>query len=107
MSPAHDPKTAAQHPHPMFRLSTGHGRAVPQRPIRGSATVPADLAMLNQRAIIGAREERPARPSRPAPGCGPLTPRPRPSNPHSPEPTSRGFLHRGLSDAYRRSPSAS
>jgi hypothetical protein len=51
MSPAHDPTTAAQHPRPMRRLGTGHGRAVPQAPIRNKATVTAKLPMANARAM--------------------------------------------------------
>jgi len=102
MSATHDPTTAAQHPRPMRRLGTGHGRVVPQLPIRGKAKMTAKLPMANARTMTRAGEARPAHPRRPAPLSGPLTPRPRPSNPHSPEPTPRGFLPRGLSDAYRR-----
>jgi hypothetical protein len=107
MSATHDPKTAVQHLHPMRRLGAGHGRAMPQPPIRRRATVTADLPMAKGRAMTRAGEARPAHPSRPDPRSDPLAPRPRPSNPHSPEPTPRGFLPRGLSDAYRRSRSAS
>jgi hypothetical protein len=107
MSPAHDPTMAAQHPRPMRRLGTGHGRIVPKAPIRNKAKPTAKLPMANARAMTRAGEARPAHPRRPDPLSGPLTPRPRPSNPHSPEPTPRGFLPRGLSDAYRRSRSES